>query len=104
MKKRLFLIMVIFVLGCSKSENTDSPKNKDLFFNVYQEYLEKLTADTSDPKLAPTYLDSSLKHHQLSKQEFNEYLEYYKNNPEEFEQILEKINVRLKELSAEKKR
>jgi len=97
------LIIASLLLACAKHKEKSPPINKKKFTVAYEHYLAFVTSDTAKPELYPAYLDSALKEADMSKKEFDKAIDYLKEHPEEFEQVLTDINSYLQELEKQKK-
>ena len=102
MKQFLALLTVLLMFSCNSEEKSRLSSEKiQLGTEVLKTYITLSALDTSAVHSEAQLFDSSLKMHNMTREEFNRIIDYFKNNPDRFNDELTEINEHIDQLKLE---
>lgn len=87
---RLFILsLVLSLVCCSNSPTETKPLEDNEFIEIYCDVVTKF--DITNRRLQQAFVDSIFTHHNVSSAEFEKTVNYYKQNPDRWQKIFDKI-------------
>ncbi len=102
MKQLLALFAILLLFACNKEEQSRlSSDTINLGTEVLKTYISLSAWDTVSVHTETMLLDSALKTHKMTRDEFNRVIVYFKNNPDRFNDKLAEINEHIDQIKLE---
>ncbi|HPG38031.1 MAG TPA: hypothetical protein PLP19_06495 [bacterium] len=99
MKQVLALLIVLLLLSCTSEEKPRLASDQiQLGTEVLKTYITLSAQDTTAVHSEAQLFDSSLKMHNMTREEFNRIVDYFKNNPDRINDELTEINEHIDQL------
>ena len=106
----LFVVLICFVSACNKKQLQKKPENlistdkiTDIISDILliESMINTIPADSNKMQMINTYYSDLFKRYNVTKEEFEESIDYYLSNEDDVAKIFDEVNVKLKDIEKE---